>query len=167
MIDLKTWFETVDYRITEGTQYQWNCFGDKAYSLSSWNGDHDGYSFNVVFDTDTQEVYVIEACDYKNNNAYRIINPKYKNLYNTEVLNNKVDDTAWEDVKWVDLELVEDWISKSKSIRLGETYDTRVSFPIELSDSELLVLFKLAHEADMSLNNYVEKMLRKFLNITD
>ena len=73
MITLKQWIELVDYRITEGSDYDHDGFGDNQYSLTSWNGEHDGYSFNIVFDTRTQIVYLVEACDYKNSRAYRRI----------------------------------------------------------------------------------------------
>ena len=41
MITLKEWMELVDYRITEGSDYCWSCYGPDAYSLDSWNGDQD------------------------------------------------------------------------------------------------------------------------------
>ena len=41
--------------------------------------------------------------------------------------------------------------------------DNRVEIPLDFSDEELLVLFKQAHEADMTFNNFVEKALRDYL----
>ena len=67
--------ELVDYRITEGSEYCWTSFGPNAYSLSSWNGDHNGWSLTITFDTEYQTVYMIEACDYLHNRAYRLIHP--------------------------------------------------------------------------------------------
>jgi len=43
MITLKQWMEVVNYRITEGSQFQWECYGSHAYTLDSWNGDIDGH----------------------------------------------------------------------------------------------------------------------------
>ena len=76
MITLKEFMEVVDYRITEGSDYTWQCFGEEAkpYTLSAWNGNQDGWSFNITFDTRTQEVYMVESCDYKHQRAYRLIN---------------------------------------------------------------------------------------------
>jgi hypothetical protein len=68
---LKDWFELVNYRITEGSEYNLQHAAD-CYSLSSWDGNHDGSSFNVVFNTRTQDIYTMEACDYKNQRAYMI-----------------------------------------------------------------------------------------------
>jgi hypothetical protein len=36
--------EVTDYRITEGSTYQWHCYGNNAYALDSWNGDQDGHT---------------------------------------------------------------------------------------------------------------------------
>jgi len=41
--------------------------------------------------------------------------------------------------------------------------DNRVEVPLDLPDSELLVLFKLAHEKDMTFNNFVEQVLQDYL----
>ena len=167
MITLKEFMEVVDYRITEGDDYTWHCFGDKAkpYSLSSWNGDHDGWSFNIVFDTGTQEVYIVEACDYKHQRAYRRINPDWIFDYQDYAKKHNEDyaDQAWDGVDFVDLESDDDWFQKALSIKAGEDYDTRVSIPIDLPEDELMVLFKAAHERDMSFNEFVEEVLRNAL----
>ena len=75
MITLKEWMEVANYRITEGSDYY--AYGG-AYALSSWSGDQDGYSLEIVFDQKTQEVYEVQACDYKHNRAYRLINERHK-----------------------------------------------------------------------------------------
>jgi len=64
MITLKEWMEVTNYRITEGSDYY--AYGG-AYALSSWSGDQDGYSLEIIFDQKTQEVYEVQACDYKHN----------------------------------------------------------------------------------------------------
>jgi hypothetical protein len=153
MLTLKEWMELVDYRITEGGNY--NLFSDHAYALTSWNGEHDGYSLEIIFDQKTQVVYCVEVCDYKHQRAYRLFHPDYK----------MVDQTieAWDDVSWCDLESDDDFIQKSLAIVAGKDYDTRVSIPIDLPENELMVLFKMAHEADMTFNHYVEKVLREQL----
>jgi hypothetical protein len=46
-------------------------------------------------------------------------------------------------------------------IELAE--DNRVEILLDLSDAELLVLFKMAHEKDMTFNDFVEHVLREYL----
>ncbi len=162
MITLKEWMEVVDYRITEGSDFTWPCFGDSPYTLSAWNGDHDGYSFNITFDTQTQEVYVVEACDYKNNRAYRIINPDWVKSYNDHAdrENPEYKNVAWDDVDYIDLETNDDWLEKARAIANGEDYDTRVSIPVDFTDDELLKYMTMAHERDMTFNQFIEEALR-------
>lgn len=161
MVTLKEYMETVNYRITEGGEYYCRAFGTDPYSLSAWNGDHDGWSFNVVFDTETQEVYMVEACDYKNQRAYRRINPDYYDEYMKDESSGR--DQAWDDVNYVDLETDEDWVQKANAIVNEEDYDTRVSIPLEMSENEIFELMKQAHLEDMSLNQYVESILRNYM----
>ena len=160
MLTVKEWMELVNYKITEGSDYGWMCFGPDAYSLSSWNGEHDGYSFNIVFDNKTQVVYTVEVCDYKNDRAYRIINPLFKTIHDSEsedrgVLGNQ----AWDDVDWIDLEADDDFFQKGLAIRDGEDYDTRVSVPLDLEDNVMFELMKQAHEQDITFNELMEQIL--------
>ena len=161
MITLKQWMELVDYRITEGSDYQWECYGPNAHCLDSWNGEQDGHSFSVYFDTKTKEVYEVQAHDYRNQRAYRLINPDFIKKHKKEANRRQVEfKEAWDDVEYVDLETDEDWLEKAQAIEDGTDYDTRVQVPIDFSDEELLKYMKMAHDRDMTFNEFVEEALR-------
>ena len=163
MITMKEWMELVDYKITEGGDYGWGCYGPNSYSLDSWNGVHGvgGYSFSIVFSTKTQKVYEVSVCDYTNDRAYRMINPSKIEKHNKEAESRDVNlNEAWDDVDYVDLEVDDDFIQKCLAIREGEDYDTRVSLPIDIPDEDLLQYMKLAHERDMTFNSFVEEALQ-------
>lgn len=159
--------EIVDYRITEGSEYCWPCFGKdaKPYSLSAWNGDHDGWSFNITFDTETQEVYVAEVCDYKHQRAYRLINPDYIKDYRkyAEKHNPEHIDQAWDAVNFVDLEEDDDFIQKSLAIRDNMDYDTSVSVPINLPNDTWFELMKQAHDQNITMNQLVGQILQEMI----
>lgn len=161
MITLKEWLEVVDYRITEGSNYGWRCYGDNAYCLDSWSGEQDGYSFSVIFDTTTQEVYEVQAHDFKNERAYRMINPLFETAYREE---SRERDTwmneAFDGVNYVDIDVDDDWFQKALAIKAGEDYDTRVSVPLDFTDEELLKYMTMAHERDMTFNQFVEEALK-------
>ena len=108
MITLKKWLELVDYRITEGSEFYADIKNQNInlYCLSSWNGEQNGYSFFVVFDSSTQDVYCVEACYYKNNLAYRI---------KDEALD--VDNMAWDCVDFINLKNDDDFIQKVLNIK--------------------------------------------------
>lgn len=154
MLLLKEWMELVDYKITEGSDYFANVKDAEVslYSMSYWNEKQDGFSFFISFDPKTQRVYSVEACDYKNNRAYRLKDPALV-----------VDNEAWDDVDFVDLESDDDFIQKALAIKNGEEYDTRVSIPLELPEDELFELMKLAHERDITFNQLVELALTEAL----
>ena len=165
MITLKEWMEIVDYRITEGSDYCWQCYGNDVQMLDSWNGEQDGHSFTVIFDTKTQVVYEVQAHDYVHNRAYRMINEDFRKKNKKEAKKRDIDkDNAWDDVDYVDLEVDDDFLQKCLSIKAGEDYDTRVSIPLEFSDEELLTYMKLAHDLDITLNQLVEQALREALD---
>jgi hypothetical protein len=160
MITLKDFFETIDYKITEGSEYLWDCFGDHAYSLSYWSGDQDGESLNVIFDTQNQTVYQAEVHDYSNSLSYRWTHPDYVDAYKQECSNNDVNDIAYDGVVYTEIEVADDWLEKARAIYLGEQYDTRVQVPLELPEEAMFTLMQMAHEQDITLNELVEKILR-------
>ena len=155
--------ESVNYRITESSAYCWHCYGDNAFTMDSWDGNHDGHSVSVTFDTKTQEVYSMEAYDYMRERAYRLINPAYLQAFTDEVKSRGLDDEAWDGVQYTTLETDEDMLAKMRAIVAGEEYDTRVKVPIEMSDVDMMKLFKLAHEADVTLNEFVGALLQDVL----
>lgn len=166
MLTVKEWMELIDYKITEGDTYGWTCYGADAYSISSWNGIHGkgGFSSNIIFDTRTQEVYEVDFCDYTNERAYRLINENFKKQYLKEADDRECSpDEAWDCVTYVDLESDDDFMQKALSIKAGEDYDTRVSIPLDIPEDELMVLFKMAHERDMTFNQLVEEALKETL----
>jgi len=166
MIDMQTWMELVDYKITEGSNYTWRCYGLNTYSLDSWNGKHDdgGVSLHITFDTKNQTVFETTVCDYSNNRAYRMIHPDYVKKHKKESkLHNVNADRAWDDINWIDLDLEEDFLEKARAIIAGEDYDSRVQISVELPADDLFQYMQLAHEQDVTLNQWMEDAIRSML----
>jgi hypothetical protein len=170
MITMKEWMELVDYKITEGSEYGWGCYGPNAYTLDSWNGVHGegGYSFSITFSTKSQKVYEVSMCDYTNDRAYRMINPKFQKKHDKEAEFRNVNlNEAWDDVDYVGLDVVDDFIQKALAIKAGEAYDTRVQVEVDFSDEDLLQYMKIAHERDITFNELVEQALRSAIDEYD
>jgi hypothetical protein len=166
MMTIKEWMELVDYKITEGDDYGWQCYGPNAYQLSSWNGVHGkgGYSFNIVFSTKTQKVYEVEVCDYTNDRAYRMIAENKREKHRNEAEHkSELANQAWDDVEFTDLEVVEDFVQKAQAIKAGENYDTRISVPLDLPDDLLLEAALNAHRQGITLNDYINNALASMI----
>lgn len=163
MLNLKEWMEIVDYRITEGSKYCWSCYGPNAYTLDV--NDEGGYSFSIIFDTKSQKVYEVSVHDYTNDRAYRMINPENVDKHNKEAEHKSLANQAWDDIDYVDLDVVDDFIQKCLAIRAGETYDTRVQIEVDFSEEELLQYMKIAHERDITFNELVQDALRRAIEL--
>lgn len=159
---MKKWLEVIDYKITEGSEFCWNCFGNEAYRLDHWNGDsQDSPSFSITFDRKDQTVYQMEAHDYVNNRAYRWTAPSWQKAWNDESAERGINAReAWDDVDYVELDVLDDFFEKSNAIYLGKDYDTRVSISVDFTDEELLKYMTMAHERDMTFNQFIEEALR-------
>lgn len=155
MISIKDFMEAIEYRISEGDKYLWSCYGDNAFTFDSWNGDHNSHSVSITFDTKTQEVYSAVVCDYKNDRAYRLLNPDFKQDYYDEAKERNVNpDQAWDDVNYVDLDVDEDFLEKARAIINGETYPTEVMVEVNLDKDVLLEAALAAHKRGITLNQY-------------
>lgn len=164
MITMKEWMELVDYKITEGSEYGWSCYGPNAYCLDSWNGVHGkgGYSFSIVFSTKTQKVYEVSVCDYTNDRAYRMIVENKQDKHRKEAESkSELANQAWDDVNYIDLDVDDDFFQKALAIKDGDEYDTRVLVPVDFSDDDLLHYMKIAHDMDITFNEFIEKALEE------
>ena len=165
MITLREFLSAVDFKVTGGSEYCWKCYGDDARFLDSESSVDNGgtYSASIIFDSVTQEVYESTVCDYVESRAYRMSNPGYIDARRQEATERGINDTnAWDDVDFIELEVAEDFLEKTKSIIAGEEYDTRVQIQIDIGDERLFTLMKMAHEQDMTFNQFVEMILRQY-----
>jgi len=90
-----------------------------------------------------------------------MINPKFQEKHRKEAEMRDVNlNEAWDDVDYVDLDVLDDFIQKALAIRAGESYDTRVQVQVDFSDEDLLQYMKMAHERDITFNELVEDALR-------
>lgn len=161
MITVKDYMECVDYRITEASEWLWNCFGPNAFTFDCWNGDHNGFNVGIVFDTKTTTVYKFEVHDYKKQNSYRWVHPEYNAAYIDEAKARNINNAqAYDDINFIDIELSDDIIEKATCIVMGIDYDERVQISLDLPENLQLQLFTLAHQQDITLNQLVENILK-------
>jgi len=158
-MQLKNVNESLDHRITGGTEYLWKCYGDHARYIE-YESEH--ATGTCIIDTRTQEVYEASV-EFKDSERrpYRWLNPEFKDALEAEALSRVTNvDFAWDDVKWVDLETEEDWHEKAHAIFNGEYFDERIIVPLNVSDDELFRLMKMAHEKDITLNQMMVEVLK-------
>lgn len=155
--------EALEHRITGGSEYQWDCYG---YDVRFLDYESDYAHACIVFDTSTQTVYEATVSSKDESvKPYRWLNPDTKNKYLNECREREIDpNQAWDNVNWVDLETVEDFLAKAESIFNGEGFDERVQVPLDLDRDELFRLMQIAHERDMTLNELVEEILWEVIN---
>jgi len=172
MLNMQEWMALVNYKITEGSKYGWSCYGPNSYSLDSWDGKYGdcggGYSFSVIFSTKSQKVYEVNVCDYANNRAYRMINPKNVEKHRKEAESRGSNlNEAYAGVEYVDLQVDDDFIQKGLAIISGEDYDTGILVSIDLPDDILLYAALEAHKRNITFNEYINMVLRSLTEKID
>lgn len=162
MISLKDFMQTIDYKVTDSDEYLWECYGPNARHMTADNAE--GFLADTVccvFDTVDQTVYDMQAWDHDNNREYRWIHPDYIKAHKRECKARKVKHKySFDGRKFIDLDVEDDILEKARAIFFKEYYDTRVIVPLTLNDDETHMLMKLAHEADMTCNDYIATILQ-------
>ena len=158
--------EALDHKITGGSEYQWNCYPDGRYLDYESEYAHVSVLYSTVDQTVYQaEVSVKREAWDEDKKPYRWLNPDYKDALYKESKKRKVDpDIAWDDIKFIDLEMEEDFLEKATAIFSGEEYDTRVQFPIDIDDDLILKLSMEAHKRDITLNKMIEIILQEVID---
>ncbi len=160
MITLQEFLEAIEFKITEGSDYGWNCYGPNARHLDSYK--EDCYSISAIFDNQDQFVYAVEAWDYVNNREYRWISPDYIDSFRKEAKEREIDpNESLDNSRFIDLDVPEDILEKINAMVAGKEYDTRVKVPVDFSDEDLLQYMKLAHEMDITFNELVERAIKR------
>jgi hypothetical protein len=158
--------EAMNHRITSGSEYNWQCFPDARFL----DYESDFAHVSVLYSTVDQTVYQAEVSVKReawdeDKKPYRWLNPDYKDSLYKESEKRQVDtDIAWDDVKWIDLEMEEDFLEKATAIFNGEECDTRVQFPIDIDDELILKLSMEAHKRDITLNKMIEIILQEVID---
>lgn len=158
---IKQILEAVNYRFTTSSEYLWGCYGEHATYLDfkTIGGKPVG---SVVYDSETAEVFEVSVEVPGRQLAYRWMDAFAREDHEIEAKRKDIDpDNAWDDVQYTDIDLIEDFLEKLTAIINEEEFDDRVVVPVNLSEQEEMQLYRLAHEADMTVNDYVNQLLRK------
>lgn len=158
--------EKLNHKIVSGSEYTWPCYANARYMEYESDYAH----VTVIFSTINQEVYEAEVSVKRDAwkedmRPYRWLNPDSKDFMIIESEKRKIDwQQAWDDVKWIDLDVEEDFFEKAEAIFNGQVFDARIQVPVELDNDTLLKLFTMAHERDITLNELITEILQKVID---
>lgn len=166
MITLNEWLQEINFKVTSGGKYGWQCYGDNAWMLDFCEEIDNRYRIeaNIILDTVTGRVYSVETTDYDSDRSYRLIDPTYQTAYKNECKDRGVKDEVYEGHKYIDLETDEDFLGKLRAIVNGTEYDERVVIPLDIDSDILHNLMLAAHQRDVTLNQFINDALEESFN---
>lgn len=161
---LEQFLKAIQYRITGGSEFGWECYGPNSHHLDHDVGYGGRYSMSLIFDRVNQTAYEMNFVDEEKTLAYRWINPEFRDAYVAEAKRRNVNECeAYEGCDFTDVEIPEDVLEKITCVMRGEEYDPRVTISIELPDSGIYELMKMAHARDITLNQLMVEILEKYI----
>lgn len=154
---LEQFIKIANYHIVGGDKFLWDCYGTNARFLDFY--DDDDLHFSVIFDVETQRVYQVRVGN--GTYDYVLFDPEYKSAYFAEAKARSVCLNATE------LELVEDFMKKAAAIINREPFDDRIDVELNLPDDLLFSALMQAHKADITFNEYIQRVIEEFVYDTD
>lgn len=158
--NFQRYLEAIQYKITGGQEYGWNCYPNARY----YDSETDLAEVNALVDAANDVVYEIHVSEagYGDKAIFRWINPDYRDAYTAEAESRNVDpDKAYDDVAYCDTDSFDDIIAKTAAIAAGEEYDDRVVMHLDLPEDTLFLLFKEAHRLDITANQLFTQILEE------
>lgn len=153
-MELSQIIQAAKFKITEGSEFLWHCFGKNIRSLD-FSSDFGKSVVTCIFNPETQKVYEVTIFS-SDNKCYRWIDLTFIDIVKQESDEKNVDFTmATDEVKWIDLDNVDDVFRKIKQIIDTGLCDNEVTISLDLEKDLLLELCLLAHKKNITLNKLI------------
>ena len=156
---LAAYMNAIDYKVTDGSEFLWDCFGPNARFLDRSDDD---YHVSAVFDNRTHQVYEVSiSSTYDGDVRYRWIDLNFINDYKAEAENKG---TRWDqfcdDMNWHLTDTYEDILDKVECILNGREYDKRVVLSLEFDDDVKEMIQQAADIQGITIDEFIERALK-------
>jgi len=160
-MSLHDFFTLFDYKVTEGSDFCWNCFGPNSRFIELKYNDIGGC---VVFSKLNQEIFQAEVYDEAKNIAYRWMPPQAKIDYFAECEKRNVPKMeAWDGCEFVNVDSVSEFSGIVKSLIEGKDPEDDLEVELDLPHNVIVFLALEAHKRNITLNEMINIVLRDML----
>lgn len=150
---MKKFLDLIDYKINSTDRDGRTCYGENALILTAWPRGLDHSEINCIFDGDNQRIYELNLRDYINKAFYKYTDPIYRNAL-PNASEESEDQTQFKNT--CDVESIDEFFTiASKIIKPMETIE------LNFEDEFLLKIALMAHEESMTLNEFVNYVLKE------
>jgi hypothetical protein len=162
---VQDFLKLVNYRVTEGQNFGWDCYGKYAYSFTSEisEGGHD-IAISCIFDLTTSVVYEFEVyLSGEDERAYRWISESHIDAYHQEALKRGVSaEEAYEGMKFNNVDTSHEIYEIAETFCKGRIYEPNVEFTLNLPESMLDKLCELAWENSMTVDELIPSLVETY-----
>lgn len=154
----------IDYKISEGTDYLWPCFGENCRQLHFL--DVQGRDFGELVHNRAGDILFI-AFTYIDNSkytAYHWVDPAYREAYSKECETRHIDTNRYDSANLsIELEVEQDALSKISAIYRLEPFDKRILISVDLPEKTIAALTFMAQLNNRSIDDEVCHLLSEYL----
>ena len=159
---LHDFFSIFDYKVTDGSEFLWSCFGQHARCIELTSDDVVGW---VVFSKVTQEIFQAEVYNESALVAYRWMPDASRQAFVAECTQRNVPlSEAWDGCDFIDVGSLEEFMNHAKRLIDGENLDVNDEVEVKLSHDVIIALTMEAHRRNITLNEMMNIALREMLD---
>lgn len=103
MVTIKKFIKSINFKIDEGCEYLWECYGPDCRQLG-WTKPDRSATAGIVYDNKSHVVYEMSVWDNKNEEVWRWIRPGFRRAHDRECLSRgfiakrAIDSVGFQDV---------------------------------------------------------------------
>lgn len=156
---MEAYIKAIRYKITNGEEFLWECYGPNARYLESSDDD---YHISAIFDTETAQIYESSiSSTYSGDIRYRWIDLNYIEACKAEATSRGVDWMDFSDGQpWHMTDDFDDIIDKISKIPYGEEYDRRVVLTLDLEEDVKEMIETAAALQGITIDEFIERALK-------
>jgi hypothetical protein len=156
---LKKILKLFDYRISEGGQFLWKCFGDNVWTLDFNSPDDYRNGVSVTYDTVTTKVYYLSFSCAVGDTSYIWVDPDYEVAYGKERKARNIESTDCQCYS------KESFLTMALDAYKGKTPDFDLSLDVDLNldQDDYQVLLIMAKQRGMTFDELVNEVFEDAL----
>jgi hypothetical protein len=158
---LKKILKLFDYKISDGSEFQWGCFGPNARYLDFNSDTCIQNSVSVLYDTITTKVYQMDFCCESVEGVYTWVDPKYEVAHARECLRRGIEGNKYQCYS------KESFLTMALDAYHGRTPDTDLALDVDvdLSAGDIHQLHLIAESKGITFDELVNEVLAQELEI--
>jgi len=166
MLTLEQAIKIAEYKIKETDRFLWKCFGPLASYLTF--EDNDAFNYSIIYDIETNVVYMAEVYDFAEDKHFVLPNPEFKNQYIQEAESKGIEPwSLTENIPVTMLSTVDEFVIAATLVIHGVVDSEQVELTIDIETLDFMGIAVAANKNNITISEYLSNSILGDLNVLE